>query len=159
MEQIENYTGANFPDASIYKKEAFRNSVSYLVEGFSSGSGPSTREHLCSWALAGDGDISQVFLGNQPTTCIYPDGRLPRAGSWSLDRAITFCSPICFGNLSRLALRVVVQEYCFDDDPEDLALIKKWELDELESLRKLRKKGKLKQKEYNRYKDLLSKHS
>jgi len=156
---IKEYIEANFPNASTYHREAFKNSVRYLTTGFSSGSGPSIREHLCSWALAGDGEISQTFLRSQPITLLYPDGRLPRAGQWGLSRALEFCSPICLGQLSRLALRVVVQEYCFDDDPKDLELVKKWELDELKQLKCLRKQGKLKQKQYNRYKYLLSKHS
>lgn len=159
MEQIEKYIEANFPDASIYHKEAFRNSVRYLVTGFSSGSGPSIREHLCSWALVGDGEVSQAFIEGQPITLLYPNGRLPRAGSWTTERAIAFCSPICFGQLPRLALRVIEQEYCFDDDFSDLELVKKWELDEVQYLKRLRRKGKLKQQQYNRYKYLLSKHS
>lgn len=156
-EIIKEYIEEHYPDASIYHKEACKNSARYLATGFSSGSGPSIREHLCSWALVGDGEISQAFLGEHPITLLYPDGRLPRAGEWEINRALEFCSPICFGKLSRLALRVVVQEYCFDDDPSDLDIIKRWELDELRRLKRLRKKGKLKQKEYNRYKYLLSK--
>lgn len=161
LKLINQYIEANYPESSIYHREAFKNSVIYLVEGYSSGSGPSIREHLCSWALVGDGEIGQVFIGigKQPITAIYPDGRLPRAGMWEIARAMEFCSPICFGNLSRLALRVVVQEYCFDDDPKDLELIKKWELDELKQLRVSCKRKKLKQQDYLRMKYLSAKHS
>jgi hypothetical protein len=142
-------------EASIQNQAAFSNSVKYLTTGYSGGyGGPSIREHLCSWALAGGGEITQV--GN--LTMITPDGRLPRAGEWGFKKAIKFCEPICFGNLSRQALKVVEREYCFDNDPHDLTLIRDWELIELKELSLQRKRGKLPQKTFLRLKFLQKKH-
>lgn len=157
------YANKHYPQASQSHKTSFAYSVAYYVTGIFAGS-PTIREHLCSWMLAGDGDISTIETSvngsnYQPMTIIFPDGRLPRAGDWKFDRAVEVCSSICFGQLSRLALKVVVQEYYFDDDPNDLALIKQWELEELTNLKQQRKLGKLKQKDYLRMKWLMNKHS
>ena len=141
------------PEASVFKQCAFANSVHYLITGYSGGyGGPSIREHLCSWALAGDGEI---VPGN--ITMIIPDGRLPRAGDWKLKRAIAFCQPICFGVLSRQALKVVEREHCFDNDPDDLRIIREWELEELKELSLQRKAGKLPQKQFLRLQYLKNK--
>lgn len=140
-----------------YHCGAFANSVAYLVTGWSGGyGGPSIREHLCSHFLAGDGE--NVFSQELGLTVQYPDGRYPQPGSWSFDRAVGFCSPICFGKLSRYALKVVTMEYYFDDDPEDLIKISQWEIEELKELSLKRKKGKLPQREFMRWQYLKEKH-
>jgi hypothetical protein len=150
----------NYPDSNNYRYSAFANSVNYLVTGWSGGyGGPSVREHLCSWSLVGDGDIDMVDTDSGSFTVLYPDGRLPRAGDWNFDNAIQFCKNICFGILPRLALKVVVQECCFDDDPNDLKQIYQWEIEELKELSLKRKKQKLVQKDWERLKFLREKHS
>lgn len=159
LEAARDWAIAHHPKASNHKVCAFANSVQYLVTGYSGGyGGPSIREHLCSHALVGDGEniSTPTNLGN--LTVSYRDGRLPRAGKWSFDRACEFCKPICFGQLSRYALKVVQVEYCFDDDPDDLVLIKEWELEELAELSAKKKRGKLPQREWLRLKYLNQKY-
>ena len=147
----------NKPEASPYHHYAFANSVAYLVTGASGGySGPSIREHLCSYALAGDGEIVQeVSTGFQ---MIVPDRRMKYAGEWTIERAIAFCEPICFGILSRQALFIVETQYCFDDDPSDLRLVGEWEIEELKTLALEKKRGKLPQKKWNRLRFLRGKY-
>ena len=109
------------PNRNNYRHCAFANSVSYLVTGGSGGyGGPSIREHAVSWSLAGDGYNSPVEtnLGNINTQ--FPDGRLPRPGEWEFERACQFAEPICYGQLPAIAKRIYQEEYCFDDDPDDL---------------------------------------
>ena len=107
-------------DAHVNRHHAFANSVVYLVTGMSGGAGPSVREHLVSWALAGDGHIGSVNTNLGSLTVITPDSRVKRAGEWSYAEAILFAEPIVYGQLPELAKRVYLQEHCFDDDPADL---------------------------------------
>ena len=155
-----NYAIAHHPDSSQQHRAAFANSVGYFVTGWSGGyGGPSIREHLCSHALVGDGEnlLRNTRFGK--ITISFPDGRLPRAGEWEFDRAIAFCEPICFGQLSRHAIKIVVTEHCFDDDPSDLEQIRLWEIEELKELSLLRKSGKLPQQQWERLKFLEEKHA
>ena len=109
---------AKHPYSTNYRHAAFAKIVSYMVTGASGGyGGPSIREYAVSWALAGDGF-------NVPTegslTMQFPDGRLPRAGEWEFEQACQFAEPICYGILPAIAKKIVEQEHCFDDDPQDL---------------------------------------
>jgi hypothetical protein len=113
------------PDASLQRKAAFANSVSYLVTGGSGGlGGPSLREHLVSWSLAGvNGQITAVDFGGQAVTAITPDGSLPLAGNWNFDTAVAHAAPLCFEPVSKYRdhlLQILEREHCFDDDPADL---------------------------------------
>jgi hypothetical protein len=99
--------------------------VAYLVTGASGGfGGPSIREHLVSWSLAGQaGKVEAVSIGGESMTAIYPDGSLPSAGKWGLENAIIHCAPICFSDIAnyrKQALQIQEREHCFDDDPNDL---------------------------------------
>lgn len=159
LQKAMDWARVNRPQSSNYHKAAFANSVAYLTTGASGGyGGPSIREHICSHSLAGDGINTQVMAGNRPLTFQVPDGRLPLPGEWEFDKAIAFCDPICFGNLPRMALKIVVVEHCFSDDPDDLKQVKEWELQELADLKDRRKKEKLPQSDFNRLRYLESKH-
>lgn len=109
------------PDAALQRHAAFANSVAYLVTGAAGGyGGPSIREHCVSWSLAGDGFNALADTSLGALTLQMPDGRLPRAGDWEFDRACAFAEPIVYGPLPAMAARIIEQEYCFDDDPEDI---------------------------------------
>ena len=112
-------------DSSLAHKAAFANSVQYLVTGFSGGfGGPSLREHLCSWKLAGEnGQAGSVSIDGEAMTILYPDGSLHSAGEWEFDKAMIFCEPLCFNPASEyrnVLIQILEREYCFDDDPQDL---------------------------------------
>jgi hypothetical protein len=120
---------AHHPAASLQHRVAFANSVAYLASGASGGfGGPSIREHLCSWSLAGiHGTIGAINIGGQAMTCIKPDNSLPKAGDWSFEDAIAHCTPLCFGDIRQWrdrALQIQEREHCFDDDPDDLAALR-----------------------------------
>lgn len=116
----------NYSDSSIYHQAAFGNSVVYLCTGYSVsyGGGPSIREHLVSWSLAGDGTRGTIETNLGSLTVLYPDGRITPPGSWEFTSACLYAAPICFGPLSSLAKTIQQQEYCFDDDPNDLEKLK-----------------------------------
>ena len=84
---------------SIALHAAFANSVAYLVTGMSGGyGGPSVREHL----------VSHYALAHY------------RPGKWDFPSACSFAEGIVYGELPLDdAHRIAMQEYCFDDDPED----------------------------------------
>lgn len=113
------------PNSSLQHRSAFANSVQYLVTGGSGGfGGPSLREHLVSWSLAGvNGSVNALEVAGQAMTAIYPDGSLPRAGEWSFEDAIVHCARLCFSPVddhrSQL-IQIMEREHCFDDDPKDL---------------------------------------
>jgi hypothetical protein len=126
LQRAMQHAIAHHPGASLQHRAAFANSVAYLVTGASGGfGGPSIREHLCSWSLAGDhGTLGAMNIGEQAMTCIKPDGSLPKAGDWAFEDAIFHCASLCFGDIRQWrdrALQIQEQEYCFDDDPDDLA--------------------------------------
>lgn len=129
LKRAINWASANKPGGSMSHKAAFANSVAYLCSGWSGGyGGPSLREHLCSWALAGDEGLNETAsLNGLAITVQYPDGRLPRAGHWEFEKAVKFCEPLCFEPAQRY-LKILVQiserEYCFDDDPADLEALR-----------------------------------
>lgn len=121
LEQAHAWGQEKHPEASAHRHAAFANSVLYLVTGASGGyGGPSVREHLVSWALAGDGSHTSVETNWGPLVMQIPDGRIPRAGSWDFDRACAFAEPIVYGPLPAIAAKVYRMEHCFDDDPADL---------------------------------------
>lgn len=108
------------PGASYKRHETFASSVHYFVTGESLGNGPSVREHICSWSLAGDGEIGTVNTTLGKLTQIHPDGRLPGPGEWKIEKAAEFCEPIVYGPLPKLWRRVIEQEYIFNNDEEDI---------------------------------------
>ncbi|AOX04729.1 hypothetical protein BJP34_35715 (plasmid) [Moorena producens PAL-8-15-08-1] len=111
----------NHPESNLYRHAAFANSVAYLVTGGSGGyGGPSIREHCVSHALAGDGFNVPTDTNIGVMTVQFPDGRLPRGGEWSFQKACEFAEPICYGILPAIAVKVYQTEYCSNDDPEDL---------------------------------------
>ena len=119
------WANLNKPGASLAHKAAFANSVAYLCSGMSGGyGGPSLREHLCSWSLAGDEGINETAsLNGLAVTIQYPDGRLPRAGDWEFEAAVEFCAPLCFEPAQKYLktlLQISEREHCFDDDPLDI---------------------------------------
>jgi hypothetical protein len=129
LQRAMQHAIAQHPNSSLQHRAAFANSVAYLVSGASGGfGGPSIREHLCSWSLAGvHGTIGAINIGEQAMTCIKPDGSLPKPGDWSFEDAIVHCEPLCFGDISpwrNRALQIQEREYCFDDDPEDLEALR-----------------------------------
>jgi hypothetical protein len=113
------------PNDSLAHRCAFANSVQYLVAGMSGGfGGPSLREHLCSWSLAGiHGSVNAIEVGGEAMTAIYPDGSLPRSGQWTFEDAVNHCAPLCFEAAEKYRdrlLQIQEREHCFDDDPQDL---------------------------------------
>lgn len=121
LEKAKKWGQKHHPRSPVQRHAAFANSVVYLVTGGSGGyGGPSIREHAVSWALAGDG-----FNSTLGPTIQFPDGKIPRPGQWNFDQACEFADPIVYGPLPAIASRIVQQEYCFDDDPEDLKFLKK----------------------------------
>jgi len=123
LERAMAWANANQVHASFQHKAAFANSVAYLVTGMSGGyGGPSLREHLVSWSLGTPGTIG---IGGQAMTTITP-GNLPLPGSWSFEAAVAHAAPLCFDPAEKYLLLIQIQEreYCFDDDPEDLNVLK-----------------------------------
>lgn len=121
LEKARKWGESKHPESSSHRHAAFANSVAYLVTGASGGyGGPSIREHAVSWALAGDGTNTPIDTNLGGLTIQVPDGRLPRAGEWSFERACQFAEPICYGQLPAIAARIQQEEHCFDDDPADL---------------------------------------
>ena len=120
----EHYSGA-----SMQHKCAFANSVDYFMTGASGGyGGPSLREHLCSWSLAGDsGSVGAVDVGGQAMSAIYRDNSLPIAGEWKFDAASVHCAKLCFSPASEHRLKLIQiqeREHCHDDDPIDLEALR-----------------------------------
>ncbi len=86
------------PQASPQKHAAFANSVAAMVHGWSGGfGGPSVREHAASWTFT-----------SKP---------------YSFDDAVRLLldeQGVIFGPLTDIHRRCWEDEYCFDDDPDDL---------------------------------------
>jgi hypothetical protein len=99
LEQARRWIEEKRPQASEYKKAAFANSVMTILTGWSGGyGGPSVREHT-ALRMYGEGKYtfeSVVELLNND------DG------------------PI-FGPLTDIHRECWEEEYCFDDDPQDIA--------------------------------------
>ena len=121
----------NRPEASFERQCAFANSVEYLVTGESRGTygGPSLREHLCAWSLAGvNGVVNAPNVGGTLMTAIHSDGSLPRQGCWDFFDAIEHCAKLCFSPASdhlKQLISIQEREDCFDDDPVDVEALKK----------------------------------
>lgn len=129
LNEAMQWANENYLNAPIQHKAAFANSVAYLCTGFSGGfGGPSIREHLVSWSLAGiSGNIEAVNFAGQALTTIYPDGSMARAGNWSFESAVAHCESICFGDISQhrdRAVQILEREHCFDDFPDDLEVLR-----------------------------------
>lgn len=124
------WTMEHYPVASLEHRVAFANSVDYLVGGASSGfGGPSLREHLCSWSLAGpDGKVGSIDVAGTAMTAIHSDGSLPRAGNWTFEDAVKHCAPLCFGpavDYRLQLLQIQEREHCCHDDVTDLEELRK----------------------------------
>lgn len=99
LEQAKQYIEERRPEASPQKIAAFANSVAYMVTGLAGGyGGPSVREHAAAREF-GPG------------------------GGHSFEEACRLLSseegPI-FGPITKLHRVCWREEFCFDDDPEDL---------------------------------------
>jgi hypothetical protein len=119
LEKAMQWASTNKPNSSLQNKSAFANSVQYLVTGYSGGfGGPSIREHLVSWSLAVINSRNDTSLR---LTMQYPDGTIPTPGGWDYEKAIVFCEPFCFDDITNfpLALQILKAEHCFDNDPDD----------------------------------------
>ena len=98
------------PEASAQKKAAFANSVAYLVTGWAGGfGGPSVREHTASRQYGQKGPLN---------------------GLWPFEEAcnllISENGPV-FGPLTSFHRQCWTEEYCFDNDPQDIADLAKLE--------------------------------
>jgi hypothetical protein len=129
LRQAMQWAKDKYADAPIQHKAAFANSVAYLVTGASGGfGGPSVREHLVSWSLAGkSGKVEALNVGGEALTAMYPDGSMPMAGQWEFDAAVAYCASICFGDITvhrQQALQILEREHCFDDLPADLEALR-----------------------------------
>jgi hypothetical protein len=115
------------PDAPPEHHRAFANSVLELVrnEADIAASGPSCREYAVSRASAGDGYAQKIAVDGKEMTAIFPDGRMPRPGKWSFERACEFAEPLCYGKLTPLHHACFKTEPCFDEAEEDLKELKK----------------------------------
>jgi hypothetical protein len=125
LEKAMEWARLNHLAASNQHKAAFANSVSYLVTGGSGGyGGPSLREHLVSWSLAGaSASVETIAIAGEAMTLLIPDGSVQKPGQWSFDAAIAFCDPLCFNpaiKYKKLLIQISEREHCFDDDLEDL---------------------------------------
>ena len=120
------YGMSKYPDAHKSRHQSFAASVEELVTGeYESEHGPTIRSHLVSWSLAGPGGTISVTRTESfsEITVIYPDGTMPRAGTWEYTAAIKHAEPIIYGKLHKDAIRVIEQEGYFDDDPADIQLL------------------------------------
>jgi hypothetical protein len=153
LKQAIEYAIANYPSEETQRRAAFANSVAYLVTGWSGGyGGPSIREHLVSWWVHNPNSVKFDHWSLQH------DVPLPKPGKWKIDEAILVCEAFCFRSLPKVtSLRIAAIEQCFDDDPEDLEIIKDWEELELKSLSDRREKGKINQQKWNRLRFLKEK--
>ena len=129
LEKAMQWAKKNYPNATMSHKAAFANSICYLVTGGSGGyGGPSLREHLVSWSLAGSNGRNEVGNMNGVAITIQcPDGSLPRAGEWEFESAVKFCKPLCFDsaeNYLNILLQIQEREFSFDDDPVDLEVLR-----------------------------------
>lgn len=99
LERALQLAQEQYPQASPQKHAAFANSVAYLVTGANGGyGGPSVREHAASWRYTN----RQYSFEEAVKLLLAADG------------------PI-FGPLTQLHRKLWQEEYCFDDDPQDIA--------------------------------------
>lgn len=86
------------PQASPQRHAAFANSVAYLVHGWSGGfGGPSVREHAASWTFG----TKRLSFDEAVQALLDEQG-------------------VIFGSLADIHRQCWENEYCFDDDPDDL---------------------------------------
>jgi hypothetical protein len=136
LQDARSFAVERYPEAAPQRHAAFANSVAYLVTGFSGGfGGPSLREHLVSWKLAGpQGRNAPIETNMGIMNAQWPDGTLPQSGHWQFDAACQFAEPLVFGPASdhRKSLEeIALWEHCFDDDPQDLAALETWQQESL----------------------------
>lgn len=129
LERALQWAQTQYPASSIAHQCAFANSVVYLVTGTSGGfGGPSLREHLCSWSLAGKGGcVVSAKVKDRLATAIFPDGSIPPAGEWGFEEACAHCAPLCFNPPERYdnkLVKISQSEHCFDDDEDDLEYLR-----------------------------------
>jgi len=97
-----------YPEASIYKRLAFVNSVTYLVTGKREGlGGPSLRERL-------------VVRQAERNKHLKP-------GEWKFEEACRFAAEYCFApceDFSYLLGQILEEEFTYHDDPDDIKELK-----------------------------------
>lgn len=114
------------PDAPMQHHAAFANSVAYLVTGASGGyGGPSCREHAVTHSALLQGGGQQTTAVGLNAFAPGPDTVMP--GQWDYEDAIAFAEPICYGGMTDLHHQCYRTEHCFDDAPEDIETLKKWQ--------------------------------
>lgn len=92
------FADENHPKAHPYRRAAFANSVAYHMTGKAGGyGGPSVREHVA---------------------CRLGEGR-----EMDFDEACSLVEESIFGPLSLCHHALWLLEYCFQDDPEDVAIL------------------------------------
>lgn len=117
-----------FPDASWQKHHAFANSVCYLVLGSSKlGPGPSVREHAVTYAVmislkARKGEFFNPDKGK--SRIWYPPEGAKLFGAYSFEQAVTIAEPVVYGKLIQIHFDCWKDEFCYDDDPEDLLILR-----------------------------------
>lgn len=117
-----------FPNASWQKHHAFANSVCYLVLGSSKlGPGPSVREHAVTYAvmISLKARKGEFFNPDKKKSRIwYPKEGAKLFGSYSFEEAIKIAEPMVYGELTEIHFDCWMDEFCYDDDPEDLLVLR-----------------------------------
>jgi len=94
------------PGASAHKKAAFANGVAYLTTGWSGGyGGPSVREHAVNSVVSRLGIPGEIEFDAAVKELIKDDG-------------------VVFGPITDLHRDIYENDHCFDDDPEDLRILR-----------------------------------
>lgn len=141
LERAMTWARKNRPKASPERHAAFANSVAYAVTGASGGyGGPSVREHAASRVihrLASDTrpiitgkQLTEMFERGEATLELAVEPVETNAGDSSrargfigYDQAVEVLGAedgVIFGPLTNLHRHCWQNEYCFNDDPEDL---------------------------------------
>ena len=98
LERAKKLINERKPGASPQKMAAFANSVAYLVTGWAGGyGGPSVRDHA----------VSHTYGGKR----------------YTFEKAVALLisdEGLIFGPLTEVHRQCWQDEYCFDDDPEDV---------------------------------------
>jgi len=99
LDEALNWGKSHYPEAPSHKHCAFANSVALLVTGWSGGfGGPSMREHYAA----------RVALSHGTN------------GTFSFEKAVKIVTDPCYGPLTLNHARMLAEEACFDDDPQEV---------------------------------------
>lgn len=116
-----------FSNASWQKHHAFANSVCYLVIGSSKiAPGPSVREHAVTYAvmISIKARKGEFFNPEKRKSRIwYPSEGAKLFGAYSFEEAVNIAQPMVYGKLTEIHFDCWKDEFCYDDDPEDLLVL------------------------------------